>query len=216
MAFPTNLDSFTTKNAGDTISQTHVNDLQTSVISIEEKLGSGTPSSASTNTALLGIGNSSTGYQVISLANSTLVTGTLTSERGGTGTTTTNSANGAVILNASSKIPVAQLGSWVDKSGGYAAQQATTDGFVVARILWTAGNDVYAKLEGYTDANANPVALIAGASAGNTHPSTANVNIYTNSFTLPVKKNDYWKVVKTDIGGAGTYTISVYWIPLGA
>ncbi len=39
MAFPTTIDSFTTKNSGETISESHVNDLQTSVVAIETKIG---------------------------------------------------------------------------------------------------------------------------------------------------------------------------------
>lgn len=39
MAYPTTLDSFTTKNSGDTIAESHVNSLQTAVVAIETKLG---------------------------------------------------------------------------------------------------------------------------------------------------------------------------------
>lgn len=73
MAYPTTWDTFSTKGAGDTIMAAHVNALQTSLIATQEKLGSGTPLTASTNTALLGTGESSTGYQVISLANTSLL-----------------------------------------------------------------------------------------------------------------------------------------------
>jgi len=41
MAFPTNLDSFSTKQANDTISESHVNDLQTAIVATETKIGYG-------------------------------------------------------------------------------------------------------------------------------------------------------------------------------
>lgn len=39
MAYPTTLDSFTTKNSGDTITEGHINDVQTAITSLETKLG---------------------------------------------------------------------------------------------------------------------------------------------------------------------------------
>ena len=95
------------------------------------------------------------------------------------------------------------LGSWVDKSSSYGAQQATTDGFIVVRLS-SGGTDGSAI--GYTDSNSNP--------------TTARIAAYRNAdqqlggndgFMMPVKKNDYWKVVLS-----GTSTVSVYWIPLGS
>jgi len=37
--FPTTLDAYSTKNAGDTISESHVNDVQDAVEALEAKLG---------------------------------------------------------------------------------------------------------------------------------------------------------------------------------
>jgi hypothetical protein len=104
--YPGSLDSYSTKNSGDTISEAHVNDLQDATEELQIKLGtSQTGLAATTNTALLGRGASATGFAVISLANSSLVTGTLTAERGGTGVTNTNTAGGAVVLAATSELP---------------------------------------------------------------------------------------------------------------
>lgn len=47
--FPTSLDSYTTKNSGDTISEGHVNDLQDAVVAAETKLG---VNSTAVNTAI--------------------------------------------------------------------------------------------------------------------------------------------------------------------
>jgi hypothetical protein len=109
--FPGSLDAFAALSAGNTISEAHPNDRGDAIEKIEEKLGTGTPSSASTNTALLGTGNSTTGYSTISLDNATLVTGTLTAARGGTGVTNTNTAGGAVILDANTYYPIGVGGS---------------------------------------------------------------------------------------------------------
>ena len=90
------------------------------------------------------------------------------------------------------------LGAWVDKSASYSAQQATTDGFVVVQGYGSTN----LTFQGYTDANANPTTLRTS------QLGLANVSI---NLTMPVKKNDYWKIIIT-----GTTTVlSVYWIPLG-
>lgn len=87
---------------------------------------------------------------------------------------------------------LSELGAWVDKTADYGAQQASTDGFVCA------GNTA-AEVQGYTDAAANPTTLRAD-------------NDYTGqcSIMFPVKKDDYWKVIKI---GAGT-AFYCYWIPI--
>lgn len=88
----------------------------------------------------------------------------------------------------------ALFGNWVDKSGSYAAQQATTDCIICAR---GAGG----LLAGYTDAN--------------TDPTTVRVSLNdvsnTSCVTFPVKKGDYWKVTIS----AGSVT-SVYLLALGS
>jgi len=95
----------------------------------------------------------------------------------------------------------ASLGSWVDKSSSYGAQQATTDGFVLAYSGKNLGDGQ--TIRGYTDANANPTTVRQECMG------SAGVTI-GGSICMPVKKNDYWKVVVS----AGTPT--VYWIPLGS
>ena len=89
------------------------------------------------------------------------------------------------------------LGSWVDKSASYGAQQAATDGFVVGYFTGDDGSNVKA----YTDINADPTTLRFWIDMGGS-------NINGMNFMLPVKKGDYWKLVVT------VTTITVYWIPL--
>lgn len=96
---------------------------------------------------------------------------------------------------------VAALGTLVDKTSSYGAQQATTDGFVVVSGLCDESDTI----SGYTDGNADPTKLVAVAGAG----ASAGSNHYV-SITFPVKKSNYWKVV---LGGSVTSLI-VSWFPL--
>ena len=107
--------------------------------------------------------------------------------------------SGAVSIPAAnvSGIPAqVGFGSWVDKSSSYGAQQAATDGFIVAI------NPYLADITLYSDANANPT-TIRSKFAGN--GTQGFVSVFS-----PIKKGDYWKITVS----SGTPT--VYWIPLGA
>ena len=103
----------------------------------------------------------------------------------------------AVFLN-NDGTPKNMLGAWVDKSGGYGAQQAATDGFVIG--FGTPLTEV-ASIKGYTDANADPTALRwhQGYIAS------------TMCLFMPVKKSDYWKVTINNLTLS-----SLYWIPSGS
>ena len=95
-----------------------------------------------------------------------------------------------------------KFGDWVDKSSNYGAQQATTDGIVMA---YTNGLENEDELRGYTDANSNPSTLRAYYRAPRAY-ADSHVR-YT--LTMPVKKDHYWKVE----GSAGEIS-EVYWIPI--
>ena len=82
------------------------------------------------------------------------------------------------------------LGTW-NAGSNNTVYQATTDGFVLCR--------------GTTDVT------VIGYTDGSNPPTTERIRQESsqnsiNSFTMPVRKNDYWKVT----GGA-----VIYWIPLG-
>ena len=82
------------------------------------------------------------------------------------------------------------LGAWETKAND-TVYQAATDGFVLCR------GDTDVAVAGYTDGSNPPTTeRIRQASSQNS----------INSFTMPVRKNDYWKVT----GGS-----VIYWIPLG-
>ena len=94
------------------------------------------------------------------------------------------------------------LGAWVDKSASYGAQQATTDGFVVCVSDGGGGGG---SVTGYTDTNADPTTVRCYITKSNYQ----GVDFWT--FTMPVRKGDYWKVV------FDTWTVEyLYWIPLGS
>lgn len=96
----------------------------------------------------------------------------------------------------------AALGSWVDKSSSYGAQQAATDGFVCAYLTSAGGETV--QISGYTDSNSNPTTVRSASRAANDELAVVSIA------AMPVKKGDYWKVVVS--GGSPV----VYWIPFGS
>jgi hypothetical protein len=114
---------------------------------------------------------------------------------------------GAIVDNDYSQ---AVFSSWETKVDS-TVYQASTDGFVVANIsLDSALATAY--ISGYTDSSASPSTLRCEASFW-INGTTARHR--TNSFTMPVKKGDYWKVVMTNESGS-TPTETIYWIPLGS
>ena len=98
------------------------------------------------------------------------------------------------------------VGALADKSSGYGAQQATTDGFIEVVLTATGTSDLIVNC--YTDSAADPTTNVSGIKV--------NANYINNgdkqSLFMVVKKNDYWKVVVT----SGVTSIKVYWVPLGA
>ena len=99
----------------------------------------------------------------------------------------------------------AGLGSWIDKTSSYGAQQALTDGFVICygRASY---NGVDVQVNFYTDSASNPTTL-----RGRIYTNSNTTETYT-VITCPVKKNDYWKITQGANGGVQT----VYWIPIGS
>lgn len=114
--------------------------------------------------------------------------------------TTTPTAN--LELHGTAKV----LGAWDDNTlQPNNAYQASSDGFVQVQVSVSATSLDKMGAEGYTDGNASPTTLRAGA--------TAWSNVNHNSFTMPVRNGDYWRVIITAQDFSGNITIS--WIPLG-
>jgi hypothetical protein len=95
----------------------------------------------------------------------------------------------------------ALLGSWVDKSASYGAQQAATDGFLMAFDSSNFSSGGYVRIK--TDASNPPTTIRADSHTGS---DTTDISGFVFS---PVKKSEYW-LVETN------QTITVYWIPLGS
>ncbi len=102
------------------------------------------------------------------------------------------------------------FGPWETKSHGV-NYQAATDGFVIAGLIINSGSgDANAMLKGFTDSNPVPVAIRGLACVRKYYPATQNNQ---ESFTMPVRKGDYWRVEYTYIEGSISYNVE--WLPLG-
>jgi hypothetical protein len=98
--------------------------------------------------------------------------------------------------------------------------QAATSGIVVAGVSWNAGQQdagkaLWGGVVGYSDANNPPQTIRGAASCGVRWMKVQNWYVQMlvpyNSFTMPVKKGDYWGV-STDGNSIGTW--KVLWTPL--
>ena len=100
------------------------------------------------------------------------------------------------------------FGAWLSRSEG-TVYQAQTDGFVVAGLKVTNTAHAHITAIGYTDSNSPPITE-RGYICVRYETYADNVQ---SSFTMPVRKGDYWKVDATYYYGA-IYSF-IYWIPLG-
>jgi len=86
--------------------------------------------------------------------------------------------------------------------------EAPTDGFVV--VIYTLTTAGYGRIIGNTGSNPSAMLVVCAASVCGTY------NVRSNSFTMPVRKGDYWSVMEYEVGGGASGTgIYVKWIPLG-
>jgi hypothetical protein len=102
------------------------------------------------------------------------------------------------------------FGAWDATKVAGTIYQAATDGLVVA-IMSTTSNGSAAVLAGYTD-SANPPTTERQAVWCDRQDGT--VVILQASFTMPVRKGDYWEVVLSI--DAGTVGSTLFWLPLGS
>jgi hypothetical protein len=82
--------------------------------------------------------------------------------------------------------------------------EAPTDGFVVA--IFTANSSGSGRLFGYTGSNPSSFSLFCAASV------SYGDNVISNTFTMPVKKGDYWYISEYGAMYTNEY---IKWIPLG-
>jgi len=82
--------------------------------------------------------------------------------------------------------------------------EAPTDGFVVA--IFTANPSGSGRLFGYTGSNPSSLSILCAASV------SYGDNVISNTFTMPVKKGDYWYISEYGAMYTNEY---IKWIPLG-
>ena len=119
----------------------------------------------------------------------------------------TEAPSATLHLNGTAKV----LGPWETKTQG-TDYLATTDGFVVAGVIINAGSpDANAGLKGYTDNLTHPTTCRGLACVRKINPGTQNGQ---DSFTMPVRKGNYWRVDYDYLEGSVSYSIE--WIPFGS
>ena len=101
------------------------------------------------------------------------------------------------------------FGAWEEKNVD-TIYQATTDGLVIANI-YTETEAPRGFLIGYTDSNNPPTTFRCSASQHYYSPTDAHSPY--DSFTMPVRKDHWWKVSKTFT--SHTPTVKIFWISLG-
>jgi hypothetical protein len=118
--------------------------------------------------------------------------------------------------------PTAQLhvAGTVDVFGPWASfdwnttYTASTDGFVVANIAIATGDNANAAIFGKTDGLPAPATVRGRASVRRIAGTTYSLQ---NSFTIPVRKGDKWRVdIEVYDGLVGNLTGQVFWMPLGS
>lgn len=116
-------------------------------------------------------------------------------------------ATGDQPLHANFKPDTVQCMSWQSKSTGTVVQ-APCDGFVIA--LLAANSTWFGWLQGFSDTSNPPTTQRAGCNV-----DSATVQAFA-SFTMPVKKGEFWEVTQTSgTGTGGTGTATIFWVPLG-
>lgn len=119
-----------------------------------------------------------------------------------------NAAGGAQITSTGI---TGALGAWDATKADNTVYQATTD-LEVCVYLAAGAATSYGYSQGYTDSSNPPTTI---RTAGACHDSaTIGAGMKYGGFKMSVKKNDYWKVVKTQT--AGTVTQTIYAIPIGS
>ena len=107
------------------------------------------------------------------------------------------------------------FGAWESRSEN-TVYQASSDGFVITMLKRPGGvNDGGGYILGYTDGNNPPTIMRSAVRLDRTYNSAIyNYDEY-NSFSMPVKKGDYWRCTYTDIYQANSYVRTYFWMPVG-
>lgn len=92
---------------------------------------------------------------------------------------------------------------------------AQTDGFLVGTVIVSAASQQgVQRIEGYTG-NSNPPTKAKGYASVTGHIAAQWATGMAGSFTIPVRKGEYYKTMKVDAVGSIISTRTYYFIPLG-
>ena len=110
---------------------------------------------------------------------------------------------------------VKMFGAWATKTTS-TVYQAASDGYVKATIYSEQSGNNVGRMTGYTDSSNPPTTIRAQSQVHATTGADPNVVVEYNSFTMPVRKGDYWKVTFQCLWGDPTkISATIYWLPLG-
>lgn len=126
---------------------------------------------------------------------------------------TTNANGGALTADASGAVSCSDdasgtgsFGAWISLSDG-TVYQAATDGLVVVLAITT--ETMESRVAGYTDSSFPPgTKRMEFQLDGNGRPDR-------DSFTMPVRKGDYWTVTKSSSGSTALTSVTVGFLPVG-
>jgi len=102
------------------------------------------------------------------------------------------------------------FGEWQDDLTYDTVYQAETDGFVSA-LLYGQMSGAIGQIIGFTDSSASPTTIRGYASMD--YGTNTSMEPY-NSFLMPVKKDEYWKIYFQE-NMANYCGVTISWIPLG-
>jgi len=174
--------------------------------------------------SITGAAVNASGHLILTLsAGSPVDAGNVVGPQGVTGATGPTGATGAT--GATGPMPtlggwtggLVQTGSTFDVNTVY---QASSDGFVIATLnMYIIGNqtNMVGILTGMTGSNVSSMPTVAATGLGTV--ASYAVNEYYGSFTMPVKKNDYWQVygaTPLDSPTGLVRTVIIHFIPFGS
>ncbi len=109
-------------------------------------------------------------------------------------------------------VPLGTVTSTASPHIDISATEATSDGFLIGEFEKTTDVNGCGELTiiGYTDGNSNPLTEKARAQLGDAN----EFNLFHDSWIMPVKSGESYKVVKTGCDSNDPVTRKYYWIPI--
>lgn len=196
---------------GGTVSNIVNADIDSAAAIADTKLAAISTAGKVSGAALTGLSGIPSGAGVIPAANLIALASQAEAEAGTENTKTMTPLRVAQAIDAQAG-PTDAFGSWDATKADDTVYQAATDGIVHVTLSATeSSGDNYGRSYGYTDA-ANPPTVIRSQCFVSDR-DTSSIRLPVQSFTMAVKKGEYWKVVKS---ATGIVTQVIYWIPKGS